>query len=122
MNYTVFFLIKYHSSEILVFICLPIDISSTNEYIHIYWKVYFQKASEVSNNNLSNLFKLYKETTLRLIKIGIIPFILVLSFSSIFIKFIFDLIGNIQRNYADYVFWYFFNLLLPNFNNIYNTQ
>ena len=87
----VFFLIKYHSSEILGFYMLanrllvvPMNIIGTS-----IGKVYFQKASEVSNNNLSNLFKLYKETTLRLIKIGIIPFIFVISFSSIFIKFIF---------------------------------
>tara|TARA_B100001250_G_scaffold352711_1_gene325648 strand:- start:744 stop:2012 length:1269 start_codon:yes stop_codon:yes gene_type:complete len=87
----VFFIMKYHSSEILGFymlanrlLVIPMNVIGTS-----IGKVYFQRASEVLNNDLPGLFKLYKKTTLRLIKIGTLPFICIIIFSSIFIKFIF---------------------------------
>ena len=59
----VFFIIKYHSSEILGFymlanrlLVIPMNIIGTS-----IGKVYFQKASEVLNNDLKDLFKLYKK-------------------------------------------------------------
>ena len=87
----VFFIIKYHSSEILGFYMLanrllvvPMNVIGTS-----IGKVYFQKASEVLKDELPKLFKLYKRTTLRLIKIGLIPFFCTITFSSIIIKLIF---------------------------------
>ena len=87
----VFFIIKYHSSEILGFymlanrlLVIPMNIFGTS-----IGKVYFQKASEVLNDDLKDLFKLYKKTTLKLIKFGILPFVSTIIFSSIFIKLIF---------------------------------
>ena len=87
----VFFIMKYHSSEILGFymlanrlLVIPMNVIGTS-----IGKVYFQRASEVLNNDLTGLFDLYKKTTLRLIKIGILPFTCIIIFSSIFIKFIF---------------------------------
>jgi len=87
----VFFMIKYHSSEILGFymlanrlLVIPMNVIGTS-----IGKVYFQKASEFLNNDLSELFEFYKETTTRLIKIALIPFICIIIFSPIFIKVIF---------------------------------
>ena len=78
----VFFMIKYHSSEILGFymlanrlLVIPMNVIGTS-----IGKVYFQKASEFLNNDLSELFEFYKETTTRLIKIALIPFICIIIF------------------------------------------
>ena len=52
-------------------------------------KVYFQKASEIYNNNPEKLFSIYTETTKRLIFLGTIPFIGIIIFSPILVEIIF---------------------------------
>ncbi len=73
----VFFIVKYHTTEILGYymlatriLVIPMNIIGTS-----IGKVYFQRASQIANQNKSYLFDIYKNTTLQLIKIGLVPFI-----------------------------------------------
>ena len=52
-------------------------------------KVYFQKASEVYNDNPQKLLSIYTETTKRLMFLGSIPFIGIIIFSPILVEVIF---------------------------------
>ena len=87
----VFFIIKYHDIEMLGYFMLanrllvmPMNLLGTS-----IGKVYFQKASQISHGNNLDLYNLYRKTTLQLIKIGFVSFVLIALFSSTLIELVF---------------------------------
>ena len=87
----VFFIIKYHDIEMLGYFMLanrvlviPMNLLGTS-----IGKVYFQKASQISHGNKLDLYNLYTKTTLQLIKIGFVSFVLIALFSSTLIELVF---------------------------------
>jgi len=87
----VFFLAQFFSADKLGFYMLAnrLCVIPMNFIGTAIGKVYFQKASEIYNNNPEKLFSIYTETTKRLIFLGTIPFIGIIIFSPILVEIIF---------------------------------
>jgi O-antigen/teichoic acid export membrane protein len=109
-NIPILLLTSLYSIEIAGFYALTIRVlrtpitligSATRE-------VYYQKASKMYANN-ENFFNLYFKTTLGLLKLFIIPFILILFFGDYIFSFVFGQQWIISGEYSKIlIFWYLF--------------